>query len=179
MIFRLLTIFLILGLNACSLDPIFSPGSAAPVPRYPTAAPPTQATRPESPSRQASAKSVPESEIPKPRQVPQPPPPAVVALMQQAESDRSRGDLERAASRLERALRIQPRSAELWYQLAIIRFQQEQPGLAEELAKKSLSLAAGHADLIQRNWALIAKARYQRGDVGGAREAEHRAASPH
>ncbi len=100
-------------------------------------------------------------------------------LMQQAESDRSRGDLERAASKLERALRIQPGNARLWYQLARIRLQQEQPGLAEELAKKSLSLAGGQADLIRQNWSLIARARYQRGDIGGAREAEHQASSPH
>ncbi len=166
------------GLNACSLDPVFAP---APTPRYPaTTAPPVQATRPQPPPTPPSpARPMPETETsPRPAR-PKPPSPAVVALMQQAERDRARGDLERAASKLERGLRIQPRNAGLWYQLAKIRLQQEQPGLAEELAKKSLSLAAGQTDLIRRNWALIARARHQRGDVSGAREAKRRAAALH
>lgn len=96
--------------------------------------------------------------------------------MQQAESDRRRGDLERAASRLERALRIQPNHARLWYELARIRLQQDQPGLAEELAKKSISLPTGNRQLLRRNWLLIAEARRRLGDPAGAREAERRAA---
>ena len=177
MTFRPLPLLILaLGLNACSLDPVFAP---APTPRYPaTTVPPVQATRPQPPPP-SPARPMPETETsPRPAR-PKPPSPAVVALMQQAERDRARGDLERAASKLERGLRIQPRNAGLWYQLAEIRLQQEQPGLAEELAKKSLSLAAGQTDLIRRNWALIARARHQRGDVSGAREAKRRAASLH
>ena len=102
-------------------------------------------------------------------------PPAVLSLMQEAESSRSGGQLDNAAATLERAIRIQPRNAALWQQLARVRLQQDQPGEAEHLAKKSNVLAQGNRDVIQRNWAIIAEARRRKGDTQGAADAEAKA----
>ncbi len=159
-------------LTGCSLDPLFAP-SPQPGPYYPPPPAPAPVTPPPPVRRQPPPPPPP---APPPQARRQPPSPAVVALMRQAESDRRRGELERAASRLERALRIQPDHPRLWYELARIRLQQDQPGLAEELAKKSISLATGDRALLRRNWRLIAEARRCRGDSAGAREAERRAA---
>lgn len=102
-------------------------------------------------------------------------PPAVLALVREAEASRSGGQFDNAAAILERAIRIQPRNATLWRQLASVRLQQHQPGLAEDLAKKSNVLAQGNRALIQKNWAIIAEARRQKGDTQGAAEADARA----
>jgi len=101
--------------------------------------------------------------------------PAVLALMQEAEVNRAGGRLDNAAATLERAIRIQPRNPELWRQLAAIRLQQGQPGMAEDLAKKSNVLAKGNRLLTQQNWSLIAEARRLKGDMQGAADAEARA----
>ncbi len=101
-------------------------------------------------------------------------PPAVLALMRDAESSAASGSYDNAASSLERAIRIQPRSAELWQKLAEVRLQQHQPGLAEDLAKKSNVLAKGNKSLIRKNWSIIAEARRQKGDAEGAADADAR-----
>jgi len=161
-------------LSACSLDPLYTPATPA-YPVYPPAV-----AQPQLPPSSQTPPPAPDTPLPVPPQAaPAPTPPAVIALVQQAQDDRRKGELERAATRLERALRIQAKNAELWYLLATIRLEQEQPGLAEELAKKSLSLAGNRSDLIQRDWKLIASTRRMRGDIGGAREAEQRALGPH
>lgn len=100
---------------------------------------------------------------------------AVLALRQDAERQSSVGRLDRAAALLERALRIEPRDAELWHRLARIRLQQERLHLAESLALKSNSLAGADRALQARNWRLIAHARRAAGDVEGAGHAERRA----
>lgn len=102
-------------------------------------------------------------------------PPAVLALLEEAEASRSGGQLDNAAATLERAIRIQPRNPLLWQQLASLRLEQHQPGLAEDLAKKSNVLAQGNRSVIQRNWGIIAKARQQKGDIQGAADAAARA----
>jgi Flp pilus assembly protein TadD len=101
--------------------------------------------------------------------------PVVTALLREAESNRDSGRLDNAAASLERALRIQPRNPKLWSRLAEIRLQQGQPGLAEDLAKKSNLLAKGDAELIRGNWSVIAQARRRKGDAEGAADAEERA----
>lgn len=110
-----------------------------------------------------------------PRVPPPPPAPPVLALLDEAEGSRQSGQLDAAAAALERAIRIQPRNALLWHRLAAVRLQQQQPGLAEDLAKKSLILAGGDAALTKQNWTLIAEARRLRGDTAGADEAASRA----
>jgi predicted Zn-dependent protease len=102
-------------------------------------------------------------------------PPAIIALQSEAEASLESGDLDNAAAALERAIRIQPRNPELWHDLAEVRLKQEQPGLAEDLAKKSNLHAKGNVELIRANWAIIAEARRLKGDLEGAEDAEYKA----
>ena len=102
-------------------------------------------------------------------------PPAVAALENDIEAQfkgRNYGD---AAAQIDRALRIQPKNPELWHVLAEIRLRQNQPGLAEDLAKKSNSLSKSNADLVKSNWRIIADARRQKGDGVGAQDALEKA----
>jgi len=102
-------------------------------------------------------------------------PPAVVALLEHAEQQANDGDLESSAASLERAIRINPGSAVLWYHLATLRLAQGEALQAEQLAVKSNSLAPGNTIQQARNWTLIAESRRQRGDSKGAGLAEQRA----
>lgn len=102
-------------------------------------------------------------------------PPAVLALMSEAEESRTQGNFDTAAAKLERALRIQPRDAALWHELASVRLQQHKPRLAEDLAKKSNALAHHDRALKRKNWELIARARHLQEDEEGAQEAERKA----
>lgn len=99
-------------------------------------------------------------------------PAAVVALLDHAEQQANSGDLPAAAMTLERAIRIDPRNPVLWYHLATVRLAEGNSRQAEEMAKKSNSLAAGNYALQIRNWELIAQARRARGDTSGAQSAE-------
>ena len=101
--------------------------------------------------------------------------PAVVALLEHAEQQANDGDLESSAASLERAIRINPGSAVLWYHLATLRLAQGKTRQAEQLAVKSNSLAPGNRVQQSRNWTLIAESRRQRGDSKGANAAEQRA----
>jgi tetratricopeptide (TPR) repeat protein len=101
--------------------------------------------------------------------------PAIVALLDQAELQANAGELESAAASLERAIRIDPRNAVLWYHLATVRFAQGESPQAEQLAVKSNSLASGNAAQQGRNWRLIAKARRAQNNPAGAAAADDRA----
>lgn len=102
-------------------------------------------------------------------------PAAVVALLEHAEQQANDGDLESSAASLERAIRINPGSAVLWFHLATLRLAQGEALQAEQLAVKSNSLAPGNTIQQARNWRLIARSRLQRGDPEGASAAEQRA----
>jgi predicted Zn-dependent protease len=102
-------------------------------------------------------------------------PPAVIALLKTAEQQANAGDLEAAASSLERAIRIDPRNPVLWYHLATVRLSQGDARAAEQLATKSNSLATGNTVQQSRNWQLIAQARRAQRDEKGALAAEQRA----
>ncbi len=105
--------------------------------------------------------------------------PAVVALMSQADASSKQGDLETAVATVERALRIEPRNAVLVYKLAALRLEQNKPGLAIDLAKKSALLASNDKGLKKSCWLLIADARKSQGDNYGAAEAKQKAAKYH
>jgi len=84
---------------------------------------------------------------------------AVKTLLQQAELQRTSGDLTGAAATLERALRIEPENGYVWNRLAHIRAEQGNAGLAGELAAKSDSFAGGDQNLKRDNAKLIAQSR--------------------
>lgn len=105
----------------------------------------------------------------------QPASPAVLALLDTAESNSKAGNLNAAASSVERALRIQPRNPELVYKLAQIRLKQGKPRLAEDLGKKADILSAGNPKLKKQIWTLIADARRRQGKQQSAAEAAAKA----
>lgn len=119
---------------------------------------------------------------PPPRSASAPQPPAVVALLDEADRHDAQGQPDQAAASLERALRIQPRDATLWHRLAEIRFEQEQFQQAQTLAAKSNALAGNNHRLKAANWRLIAAVKTKLGDPAGAararRNAEHFSALP-
>lgn len=88
---------------------------------------------------------------------------AVVALLDTAGQQTRTGNLDAAAAALERALRLEPRNAEVWSRLAGIRLQQSQFDQAINLASKSNTLAGNNPTLVARNNRIIAQARQQLG----------------
>lgn len=101
---------------------------------------------------------------------------AVQVLTRRAEEQARSGDRVAAAASLERALRIEPRNATLWNRLARVRADQGRYAMAEELARKSISLTRAYdRDLKRNNWELIASARRAQGNLAGARDAERQA----
>jgi hypothetical protein len=103
--------------------------------------------------------------------------PAVVALVSAADQNSQSGSLDSAVAAIERAIRIEPRNAALFYKLAELRLKQSKPRLAEDLAKKSALLASGNARLKRQSWLLIGNAKVMQQDFAGARAARAKAAS--
>ncbi|MGZ8175898.1 MULTISPECIES: tetratricopeptide repeat protein [Methylobacter] len=103
--------------------------------------------------------------------------PVVGALVSAANQNSKAGDLDSAAASIERAIRIEPRNATLFYKLALLRLQQSKPRLAEDLAKKSALLASTDNTLKKHCWLLIAHAREMQQDFPGAKEARAKADS--
>ena len=101
--------------------------------------------------------------------------PAVVDLLNQARAATQQGQLQRAEILLERCVRIEPRNPSLWNYLAKLRLHQGHLQAAMNLAAKSNALAANNSKLKAANWRIIAHARYQNGDINGAKDAEQKA----
>jgi hypothetical protein len=101
----------------------------------------------------------------------------VSALVSAAKQDTESGNLEAAGAAIERAIRIEPRNATLFYKLAVVRLNQSQPRLAEDLAKKSALLASNDTQLKKHSWLLIAKARELLSNPEGAKAAKKKADS--
>ena len=99
----------------------------------------------------------------------------VVALVDTANRQAASGDTANARRTLERALRIEPRNALLWNELAHLYYRDELFNKAANTAAKSNSLAGSNADLKYDNWRLIARARKKTGDAEGASIAEENA----
>jgi Tfp pilus assembly protein PilF len=102
---------------------------------------------------------------------------AASSLLEKAENQRRSGDLDGAASTLERAVRIDSRHPLPWNRLAQVRLQQQNYTLAAELASKSNALAGSDKSLKRSNYLIIADAKRASGDVAGARVAQSRADS--
>jgi predicted Zn-dependent protease len=96
---------------------------------------------------------------------------AVIALLDREQLDNKAGNREAAGASLERALRIEPRNAWLWLELAQVRLAQGQYAQAITLSRKSISFA-GHEHRLQAlNWQVIGNARVAQGDSAGAEQA--------
>lgn len=99
---------------------------------------------------------------PIPERAPEPGTPASTLLASVDEAIAS-GDMERAAALSERALRISPRDAYLWYRLASIRYAQQQYSEAEGLARRALSFAGNDRSLSQQINQLLTQVSTARG----------------
>ena len=183
------------GYSADSLAPGALPEPQPVVPRMPREAP-TPAESPSAPVDSTIALAPPPAPVePEPEPAPPParpaPPPrppaalppaeitregnqAVAALLDSADRHVKNNQLSEAGAALERALRIEPRNAGIWHDLAQIRLHQGEYQQAESLASKSNNLAGGNRSLQARNWRLIAVARKATGNTAGAEEAEAR-----
>ncbi|MEZ5477884.1 MAG: tetratricopeptide repeat protein [Thiolinea sp.] len=81
--------------------------------------------------------------------------PAVTVLIKQANNDLTAGKTERAASTLERALRIAPDDPVLWLRLAEINEMQGNNAQAAAKARKAINLAPDDSNLKQRALRLL------------------------
>lgn len=100
--------------------------------------------------------------------------PAVVELSEAATQAEQGGDLSRAATLLERAIRIEPRDPALLQHMAEVRLDQGQWDQAESHARRSFDVGPRVGELCQRNWRTIAVALERQGDAQGARDARTR-----
>jgi len=81
----------------------------------------------------------------------------------QAATQVNQGRLDLAAATLERGLRIAPKDARLWSQLAEVKLQQQHYRQARSLAAKSNSLAGNDTGLVPKNQWIIEEARRRSG----------------
>jgi len=124
------------------------------------------ATQPEQPQGPSPAPAPEAQQLPAPPPERVPPPraetTAVAGLMDSARTDTAAGRLTNAAATLERALRIEPRNARLWHELALVRFRQGDYAQAESLAARSNTLAGNDSELRSANQRLVDDARSAR-----------------
>src|SRR5690554_598437 len=102
-------------------------------------------------------------------------PAAAVSLIRDADQRLAQGDSAGAIARLERAQRIAPRSAEVYFKLAEAYVSGDNLGAAEQFTLKGLSLAGNDSRMQRSGWLLLADIRRARGNVAGADQAEARA----
>jgi len=100
---------------------------------------------------------------------------AVSGLLKKAQALNNQNKSPQAAALLERALRIEPRNANVWHQLAQVRYTQKRYKQAESLALRSNQYAGQNRALRAQNWNLIADARAVTGNEPGAANARKRA----
>lgn len=103
--------------------------------------------------------------------------PAALSLVREADQLLAQGNVPGAIARLERAQRIAPRSAEVYFKLSEAYVAGNQLGSAEQFTLKGLSLAGNDVRLQRAGWLLLADIRRARGNVAGADQAEARAAA--
>lgn len=103
--------------------------------------------------------------------------PAALSLVREADNLLDNGDAQGAIARLERAQRIAPRSAEIYFKLSEAYVAGDRLGPAEQFTLKGLSLAGSDVRLQRAGWMLLADIRRARGNVAGANQAQKRASA--
>ena len=88
-------------------------------------------------------------------------------MLEQSREAESGGNRAAAIAYLERALRLTPRSAELWIELGRLQLPGA-PVAAQRYARKALTLTAPDTLTYQQAWLLIADAKELDGDPGSA-----------
>jgi len=79
---------------------------------------------------------------------------------------------------LERALRLEPRSAKLWHTMGQVKFEQQHHAQTVQFCLKSNSLARKDPQLIQKNWSLLEKAYLRMGETEKATEVRRQFLAP-
>jgi Tfp pilus assembly protein PilF len=100
---------------------------------------------------------------------------AVKSLLLDARGAASGGNIDRAESLLERALRIEPRNAVLWHYMAKMKLHQGRYKKAIGMAAKSNSLVKSNKNLMADNWRIIAHAENWLGNISESRKAQESA----
>lgn len=133
---------------------------------------PVEQTKPTDSPAPPAAEAPKQPEELKPLETFAPQTPAVGSLVMAANEESQGGNLDSAVSSIERAIRIEPRNATLYYKLAVLRLKQSKPRLAEDLARKAALLAVNDTNLKKHSWLLVANARKQQNNVEGAKKAK-------
>ena len=130
-------------LSACTST--YQPPPAVVTPAPPPAAPVAPAVvTPVAPPAVESTTRQPLPPPVEPAPAPTPPPATPSStLLASVQAAITAGDFERGAALAERALRISPRDAQLWYQLALIRYRQNRLDEAAGTAQRALSMVGG------------------------------------
>ena len=144
----------------CLLSSLFLHGCSTYQPQRPVyyPPPPPKVLKPTLP------KAVPVPEAAPIRQAPPQINPIAADFSRQADEQVRQGRSDLAAATLERGLRIAPKEALLWSQLAEIKLLQKQYLQARSLAAKSNSLAGADTAIIEKNHWIITEALRRAGD---------------
>lgn len=159
-----LTLIVVLGLAACAARPPLPGAPAQGVPAASGGAGTAQ------PPGTAPARPAP---VPRPARMG----PAASALLGQAHTQESQGELVAAGATLERALRIEPDNPLLWVELGRLQLKEGNAAQADAMGHKALALAGGDGDAQAAAWTLIADSLRARDRNTEAAEAERRAAA--
>ncbi len=100
---------------------------------------------------------------------------AVRSLLDSARSAGDAGDWERAQATLERALKLAPRDAAAWLQMAEVHFRRGAIDQSHEFAQRALVLAGPAGADDPGIWSLMADVEMARGNLDAAAEARRRA----
>lgn len=84
-------------------------------------------------------------------------------LLAQAQENVAQGEHDQAIALIERALRLEPRKAEAWLELARVRYETGDLGRAENFARRALQFAGGDQALARASRALLEKIRAAQG----------------
>ncbi len=95
---------------------------------------------------------------------------AAGALLASARQNVRAGEFSQAEIMLERALRVEPRNARLWHEMAQVKYSQKDYGQAVQFCIKSNSLAGKDYSLMQQNWLLMEKAYTELGEPEKAQQ---------
>ncbi len=95
---------------------------------------------------------------------------ATLALLNQSERARNSGNHVEAVAYVERAIRLNPRQADLWLRLARLHLAEQELEAAIQYANKTIALAGNRMDWVKQAWLVIADAREGQGDHAAARE---------
>lgn len=102
---------------------------------------------------------------------------ATGTLLASAQQAVQAGQFNRAEMTLERALRVEPRNARLWHEMARVKYGQEDYSQAVQFCLKANSLAGRDFALIKQNWLLMSRAYAKMDDMDKAEQARMKAAA--